>query len=144
MNAEQTASDGAKSDYQEQTAFREPAVLDFIAVVQCDYSSQMDVFRWLLNDSSYACIWIQHDKDTFTAEDISERAQKGVDYITRKNGDGTESQYKAGDVKPAHIHLIVRVRKKMRASTLSKRFCSQVHFEARSEMSSAVNVSLSC
>ena len=76
MDVEQTAPNGAKSDYQEPTAFREPVALDFIAVVQCDYAPQMDVFRWLLNDASYACIWIQHDKDTFTADDIAERAEK--------------------------------------------------------------------
>ena len=133
MDVEQTASNGAKSDCQDPAVFREPAVLDFIAVCQCDYSAQMDVFRWLLSDASYACIWIQHDKDIFTAEDIAERAEKGVEYITRKNGDGSESQYKAGDLKPAHIHLIVRVRKKMRASTLSRRFCGQVHFEATAQ-----------
>ena len=54
-------------------------------------------------------------------------------YITRKNGDGSESQFRAGDIKPAHIHMIVRVRKKMRASTLSKRFCGQVHFESTAQ-----------
>lgn len=127
MNVDKTVSIGAKSDYHE------PAVLDFIAVVQCDYSEQMDVFRWILNDTSYACIWIRHDKDTFTQEDISERATDNANYITRKNGDGSESQFKAGDIKPAHIHMIVRVRKKMRASTLSKRFCGQVHFEATAQ-----------
>lgn len=127
MNVEKTVSDGAKPDYHES------AVLDFIAVVQCDYPAQMDVFRWILNDASYACIWIQHDKDVFAAEDIAERAAENVDYITRKNGDGSESQYKVGDIKPSHIHMIVRVRKKMRASTLSKRFCGQVHFEATAQ-----------
>lgn len=125
MNADN--SKGEKSD------FHESPVLDFIAVVQCDYVQQMDVFRWILNDESYACIWIQHDKDKYTVEDIAERAENGVDYITRKNGDGSESQFKAGDLKPAHIHMIVRVRKKMRASTLSKRFCEQVHFEATAQ-----------
>ena len=54
-------------------------VLDFIAVVQCDYSEQMDVFRWILNDASYACIWIRHDKDSYTQEDISERATDGAE-----------------------------------------------------------------
>lgn len=127
MNFEKSFSVGEKSDFHESPA------LDFIAVVQCDYALQMDVFRWLLNDASYACIWIQHDKDIFTAEDIAERAIDGLDYITRKNGDESESQYKAGDIKPPHIHLIVRVRKKMRASTLSKRFCGQVHFESTAQ-----------
>lgn len=121
------SSNGTKSD------FHESAVLDFIAVVQCDYSHQMDVFRWILNDASYACIWIRHDKDKYTVEDIAERSENGVDYITRKNGDGSESQFRAGDFKPAHIHMIIRVRKKMRASTLSKRFCEQVHFEATAQ-----------
>lgn len=127
MDVYKIVSDGAKSDYHE------PAVLDFIAVVQCDYGDQMDVFRWILNDTSYACIWIQHDKDKYTPEDIAERAADGADYIIRKNGDGSESQFKSGDIKPAHIHMIVRVRKKMRASTLSKRFCGQVHFEATAQ-----------
>ena len=130
---DKTVSVGTKSDLQEPTVFRESAVLDFIAVAQCDYSAQMDVFRWLLNDSSYAIIWIEHDKDTFTADDIAERSAEGVDYVTRKNGDGSESQFRAGDIKPAHIHMIIRVRKKMRASTLSRRFCNQLHFESTAQ-----------
>lgn len=104
----------------------------FVAVAQCDFAAQMDVLRYILQSDSYRMCWIKHDKDTFTADEIAERAAtvdgKKQDFITRENGDGSKSQYKAGDVKPPHIHTIIQTRSKMRASTLNKRFCGQLHF----------------
>lgn len=100
----------------------------FCAVAQCDYSEQMDVIRWLLQDDSYTCIYIMHDADTYTDADITEKGENGV--ITRKNGDGTMSEFRAGDKKPAHIHIIVETKTKMRSNTLTTRFCSQLRFFA--------------
>lgn len=108
----------------------ESAARVFRAVAQCDYSDQMSVVRWLMSDPLYQVVSITHDRDIYTPEEVAERAETGTDYITRTNGDGSQSQYRAGDVKPAHVHLLLRVSAKMRASTLSKRFCGQLHFEA--------------
>lgn len=108
----------------------ESAARVFRAVAQCDYSAQMDVVRWLMSDPLYQVVAIIHNRDIYTPEEVAERAETGADYITRTNGDGSQSQYRAGDVKPAHVHLLLRVTAKMRASTLSKRFCGQLHFEA--------------
>lgn len=105
----------------------------FCAVVQADYPSQMDVLRWIEQDATYTLIYILHDKDTYTEQEIEDHAEKdekgrSLHYITRKNGDGTSSQYRAGDVKPAHYHALIGVSHKMRASTLYKRFCNQLYF----------------
>ena len=112
----------------------ESAARVFRAVAQCDFTDQMDVVRWLLNDPLYQLVCIKHDRDVYTAEEIQEqiikREQPAGDYYTRTNGDGSFSQFRAGDVKPAHIHLLVRTTAKMRASTLSTRFCNQLHFQA--------------
>lgn len=118
----------------QEPQFVELASLWFVAVAQADYENQMEVLRWILEDETYICFYILHDKDTYTAEEILERAEKDkdgkpLDYITRVNGDGSKSQYKAGDLKPPHVHIMVQVRSKMRASTLAKRFCNQLHFE---------------
>lgn len=111
----------------------EPASCWFLAVVQADYPSQMDVLRWIEQDATYTLIYILHDRDTYTETEIEEHAEKdekglSLHYITRKNGDGTMSQYRAGDVKPAHYHALIGVSHKMRASTLYKRFCNQLFF----------------
>ena len=108
----------------------ENAARVFRAVAQLDFPNQMSVVRWLMDDPLYQVVAITHDKDVYTAEEVAERAEAGADYFTRTNGDGSQSQYRAGDVKPAHVHLLLRVTAKMRASTLSKRFCGQLHFEA--------------
>lgn len=108
----------------------ESAARVFRAVAQCDYPNQMSVVRWLMSDPLYQVAAITHDRDVYTPEEVAERAETGTDYITRTNGDGSQSQYRAGDVKHAHVHLLLRVTAKMRASTLSKRFCGQLHFEA--------------
>lgn len=99
----------------------------FVAIVQADYSTHMDVMRWLMQDRQYLCISALHDHDTYTAEDIAAKGENGI--YTRKNGDGTQSQFKAGDVKPAHYHLLIKTRAKLRASSLEHRFCGQLHFE---------------
>lgn len=98
----------------------------FCAVAQCDFPAQMDVVRWLLQDSAYTCFYIVHNADTYTAEDVQERGKDGI--ITRTNGDGSQSQFREGDKKPAHIHIIVQTLTKMRTGTLTKRFCDQLHF----------------
>lgn len=111
-----------------------PATNFFVAVIQADFAEQMQVLRWLEEDRSYAVVYILHDKDTFTQDEIESRRENEKDsYFTRKNGDGSESQFSAGDTKPGHYHLIVKTRTKTRASTLCKRFCDQVHFFAASE-----------
>lgn len=112
----------------------ESAARVFRAVAQCDFPDQMSVVRWLMSDPLYQVVAITHDRDIYTADEIQDqikkREQPAGDYYTRTNGDGSQSQYRAGDVKPAHVHLLLRVTAKMRASTLSKRFCGQLHFEA--------------
>lgn len=113
----------------------EKSCLYFGAVVQADFSSQMDVFRWLLQDTGYLVAYILHDSDTYTAEEIAEKSDGG-DCIKRTNEDGTESEFRAGDVKPAHYHLLLKVQKKMRGSSLANRFCNQLHFEGLSDSSS--------
>lgn len=111
-----------------------PATNFFVAVIQADFPDQMDVLRWLEHDESYSVIYILHDLDTYTQEEIeSRRSNENESFFTRKNGDGTESQFHAGDFKPAHYHLIVKTRTKTRASTLCKRFCDQVKFFAATE-----------
>lgn len=114
-------------------AYTEPASCWFLAVVQADYPAQMDVLRWIEQDATYTLIYILHDRDTYTESEIEEnpaRDEKGqsLHYITRNNSDGTMSQYRAGDVKPAHYHALIGVSHKMRASTLYKRFCGQLFY----------------
>lgn len=112
----------------------ESAARIFRAVAQCDFPAQMGVVRWLLSDPLYQLVGIKHDRDIYTVEEIQDqitgREQPAGDYYTRTNGDGSLSQFRAGDVKPAHVHLLLRTTAKMRASTLSARFCDQLHFQA--------------
>ena len=103
----------------------------FCAVVQSDSPEQMDAMRWMLQDRQYLIIAALHDKDAYTVEEIAAKGAGGV--YTRKNADGTESQFRAGDVKPAHYHLLIKTRAKMSAESLTKRFCSQVHFQTCSD-----------
>ena len=87
-----TNTDGTKSRLSTN-----PAVLDFIAVVQCDYSEPDGRF---LGDG-FLTIHHMH----VSGFDIRIHLHKilrnvpidGAKYIVRKNGDGTESQFKAGD-----------------------------------------------
>ena len=87
------------------------------AVVQSDFTEQMDVFRWLCNDNQYRVIYILHDRDTVEEEH------------TRTMPDGTEMQMKVGDLKIPHYHLIVRIPSKLSAETFSKRFGNYVNFQ---------------
>lgn len=101
----------------------------FGAVIQADYPEQMDVLRWLQSDAFYTVVVAFHDNDTYSDDDIPED-ENGKRIHTRKNADGTESQFTVGDRKPAHYHLIVRTSSKIRAGSLTKRFSGIVHFEA--------------
>lgn len=120
----------SKKSQESEGAARKPPcespVREFVAVAQCDFPNQMDVIRWLLSDDSYTCFYIMHDADTYTAEDIAEKGENGI--ITRTNGDGTKSQFREGDKKPAHIHIFVQTKSKMRSKTLNGRFSDQLHF----------------
>ena len=75
---------------------------------------------WLLQDTG---IWSRtsfHDSDTYTAEK-SRRNPSGGDCIKRTNEDGTESEFRVGDVKPGALsHSFEGSEKKMRASSLAK------------------------
>lgn len=86
-------------------------------IIQCDFTEQMDVYRWLISDNQYQCIWIVHNRD------ICEE-----DY-TRVMPDGTEKEYKTGDLKCPHIHMIIKIPKKLSAKTVSGRFGNYVHFQ---------------
>lgn len=104
----------------------------FCAVIQCDYSAQMDCLRYMIQHPEQfpVCIGIVHDKDKFDKDDEEDSDKFAESEIyTRKNGDGSESQFRSGDAKPAHVHLLVKMPRKMLASSLSKQFCNQVHFQ---------------
>lgn len=96
---------------------RVPQSVWFGFVVQIDYQNQMDVFRFLLQSPNYLTVHILHDKDIHT--------ESGV----RVNGDGSESQYNAGDIKFPHIHGIVKIPKKITAKKLDERFANYLHFQ---------------
>lgn len=87
------------------------------AIIQHDFPAQMDVFRWIINDKRYRCIWIVHDRDIADDDRV------------RVLADGTEQEIKAGDIKPEHIHLICKLPKKLTAETFSKRFGAYVNFQ---------------
>lgn len=106
-----------------------PPTDKFLAVIQADFPEQMDVLRWLVKDPYYTVIVALHDRDTYEATDMDD----GQETHKRTNGDGTESEFRPGDVKPAHYHLIIKTRTKIRATALQNRFCGQVHFEAASD-----------
>lgn len=100
----------------------------FCAVIQSDFSEQMDVLRWLQKDPYYNVVVALHDVDTYSEDDIPED-ENGQRVRVRDNPDGTQSQFHVGDCKPAHYHLIVKTPSKIRANSLAKRFCGAVHFE---------------
>lgn len=106
---------------------RETPSNKFCAVIQADFSEQMDVLRWLKQDPFYIVIVAEHSADTYAEDDFKED-ENGVK--VRKNGDGTESEFRVGDSKPLHYHVMVQTASKIRAGSLSKRFCNQVHFQA--------------
>lgn len=93
-------------------------------IIQTDFHDQMEVFRWLINDDYYRCIWILHDCDKIIDEtEVHERIMP----------DGSEKHYGIGDIKPPHYHVIVRLPKKLTADTFTKRFGSYVHFQVCSD-----------
>lgn len=81
--------------------FRSERGVYFAFVAQCDIESQMDVVRWLQNDSRYRVCTIVHNRD--------------------KDDEGVK--------KNAHIHGILKVGKKITAVSLGKRFGGYLHFE---------------
>lgn len=101
-----------------------PKGKNFRCIIQTDYSEQMEVFRWLSQSLQYSCVWILHDKDVFTVDDMDEN---GVH--VRKNGDATESQFKVGDLKPPHYHLYLETGVSLSECGMSKRFFNAVHFQ---------------
>lgn len=118
------AADDADEEQKKQSIY-------FAAIVQADYIDQMDVFKWLLNDRSYIVVAILHDRDRYTKEEIEKKGKNGI--IKRKNGDGTESEFRAGDIKPPHYHIMIKTPHKTTAKTLSKRFCKQVNFQRQAD-----------
>lgn len=118
-----------KALLQGQQKPQKPPADKFVCVIQEDYPEQMDVLRWLQKDPFYIVIVALHDKDTYDKDDFAE----GETSKKRVNGDGTESEFRSGDRKPNHYHCIVKTSSKLRASSLSKRFCNQVHFEVCSD-----------
>lgn len=87
------------------------------AVIQADFTEQMDVFRWLQTDNQYRCIWILHNHD------LTEKEH------TRKMPDGSEVTLKDGDPEFPHYHVIIKIPSKLSAETFSKRFGSYVNFQ---------------
>lgn len=82
----------------------------FAFVAQLDESHQMDVVRWLQGDAHYRVCTIVHDHDTYS------------------ENDGIPEGRAVGDVKPAHVHGIVRVGSKITAGGMKKRFGGYLHF----------------
>lgn len=122
-----SAADDAAEEQEEQ----KKQSIYFTAIVQADYATQMDVYRWLLQDRSYIIVAILHDRDKYTADEIAKKGKNGV--YKRKNGDGTESEFREGDIKPPHYHIMIKTPHKTTAKTLSKRFCKQVNFQRQSD-----------
>lgn len=86
-------------------------------VIQCDFSHQMDVFRWLKDDDQYRCIYICHDHDICDEE------------RDREDESGNTTHLQVGDLKPEHIHMIIKLQKRMSPDTFSKRFGCYVNFQ---------------
>lgn len=120
----------ASGETKEPAPPREAPSNKFCAVIQADFSEQMDVLRWLKQDPYYIVIVAEHSSDTYAEDDFKEE-ENGVK--VRKNGDGTESEFRVGDAKPLHYHVVIQTASKIRAGSLSKRFCGQVHFQALSD-----------
>ena len=90
----------------------------FAAIFQRDFSDQMDVYRWITSHpAEYRQINILHDRDIC------------VDDRVRVLPDGTEQQLHAGDLKPAHYHMILRVPQRITSKNLSGRFGYYVNFQ---------------
>lgn len=134
MNEEKTKKNEITEDGAKQSEDKpKPAKRTwFCAVVQTDFPDQMDCLRYIAQHPEQfpVCIAIVHDKDRFDKDDDEDAAKfaKSETYV-RKNADGTESEYRNGDIKPPHIHLLLKMPRKMLASSLSKQFCNQVYFQ---------------
>lgn len=98
----------------------------FRFVVQTDYPHQMDVFRWLISDSAYTVVWILHDHDRYSLYDMDE--ETGYKYHIRKGWDHV-LRYEPGQLKPAHIHGIVKCGRKCTPDTMAGRFGQYVTFQ---------------
>lgn len=95
----------------------------FCAVFQCRYQGQMDVFRWILNDSGYRVCAICHDRDIAAVEhDILMDGPGSVPFTVHE-----------GDRIPEHYHAIIKVSRRITAESMSKRFGGYVHFESCSD-----------
>ena len=93
----------------------------FACVIQCRFSSQMDVFRWIINDSAYRVCAILHDRDIVSeAHDIL-------------NPDNTTVSLAVGDRVPAHYHMIIKTARRITEDSLTKRFGSYVTFQRLSD-----------
>lgn len=95
----------------------------FRFVVQTDNPHQMDVFRWLIYDSAYTVVWILHDHDRYAPEDMDENGRHV------RIGWQNIQEFHVNDLKPAHIHGIVKTGRKCTGETMSGRFGQYVHFE---------------
>lgn len=118
--------DGAEVGADEQEEYKKQRIKprkDFLAVVQADFPMQMDVFNWMKNDTSYQVYYILHDKDTYSKDEMKDGAR------VRTNGDGTTSEFRVGDVKPPHYHVVIHSLHKISCASLEKRFARYLHFE---------------
>lgn len=108
----------AESSEKKEEKKAPPASKTFMCVIQQDIDHQMQVFRWLINDPLYQCIYILHDKDV--------KVKNPSPALCK---DDEEDRYfdNSERVKP-HYHMIVRIPKKCSALTLEKRFGCYVHF----------------
>lgn len=129
IKKDEITEDGAKQSENEPKPAKRTW---FCAVIQTDFPDQTDCLRYMAQHPEQfpVCIAIIHDHDKFDAEDEEDakKFEKSEIYV-RKNGDGTESQFRSGDAKPPHIHLLLKMPRKMLASSLSKQFCNQIHFQ---------------
>lgn len=97
----------------------------FRCIIQSDFSDQMDVFRWIIaHPAESRCCWIFHDHDKVLTEEEEH---------TRLMPDGSEKDFKIGDKKPDHYHVILKIPKKLTADTFSKRYGNYVHFQICSD-----------
>lgn len=108
---------------------RIPAYKVFRSIVQADFPRQMEVLNWLTSDTMYECIYIAHNHDIYDMEDEEDRKKFVNGIYTRKNGDGSESQFRFGDTKPLHYHLVTICPKKIAEKTMMGRFGNYVIFQ---------------
>lgn len=94
----------------------------FCAVVQSRISSQMDVFRWILNDSSYRVCAIEHTKD------ICDNTHEIL-----LDTEGNTAEIKEGDSIPPHWHILLKSSRRLTADSMTKRFGGYVHFQICSD-----------